>query len=221
MIGTFAARARRDAAPRDRAARHPVLERHAGEHLARVPRARRRHSSVTNQGVSPDADGGSESPSAPRTRAWTLARHRRPAPRLRRPALAGQPRAARRATAVRRARRRRERRPVRPRPPHRAGLRAAGSDDFGEPTAGATGWTGCPTDWCNEARLNDLGVEIAVMDLVRPLTNRLQITQWRKENPDVAAAARSSGRSSSSASRAPAPRSCSTCSPRTPTCGRR
>ena len=24
------------------------------------------------------------------------------------------------------------------------------------------------------------------MDIVRPLTNRLQITKWRKENPDVA-----------------------------------
>ena len=57
MIGTFAAGAGRDVGARVRAARHAVLERHPGEHLARVPRARARHSSVTNKGVAPDADG--------------------------------------------------------------------------------------------------------------------------------------------------------------------
>ena len=40
----------------------------------------------------------------------------------------------------------------------------------------------------DEARLSDLGVEIAVLDIVRPLTNRLRIMQWRKQNPEIAEA---------------------------------
>lgn len=64
---------------------------------------------------------------------------------------------------------------------------AAGSDDFGEPD----GWRADLEMLCdglvNEAKLSDLGVEIAVLDIVGPLTNRLRITQWRKENPAVAA----------------------------------
>jgi hypothetical protein len=40
----------------------------------------------------------------------------------------------------------------------------------------------------NEAYLSELGVEIAVMDLVGPLANRLRITQWRMENPAIATA---------------------------------
>ena len=38
------------------------------------------------------------------------------------------------------------------------------------------------------ARLNALGVEIAVMDITRALSSRLQIVDWRKQHPDVAAA---------------------------------
>jgi hypothetical protein len=37
-----------------------------------------------------------------------------------------------------------------------------------------------------EARLNDLGVEIAALDLVRALKNRLQVVEWRKAHPEIA-----------------------------------
>jgi hypothetical protein len=65
---------------------------------------------------------------------------------------------------------------------------AAGSDDFGEPD----GWRENLTLLCdglvNEAHLSDLGVEIAVVDLIGPLTNRLHITRLRNERADIAAA---------------------------------
>lgn len=68
----------------------------------------------------------------------------------------------------------------------------AGSDDFGDDLIGDGSWREGLALLCDgfatEARLNDLGVEIAVADLVRPMVNRLQIVKWRKENPDVAAA---------------------------------
>ena len=47
------------------------------------------------------------------------------------------------------------------------------------------------------------------------LANRLGITAWRRDHPEVADGRRRRGRSSSSASPAPAPRSSTTCSPRT------
>lgn len=65
---------------------------------------------------------------------------------------------------------------------------AAGSDDFGDPD----GWRENLERLCDglvhEAHLSELGVEIAVMDLVNPLTNRLRITQWRMENPRISSA---------------------------------
>lgn len=65
---------------------------------------------------------------------------------------------------------------------------AAGSDDFGEPD----GWRENLAMLCDglvtESRLSDIGVEIAVLDIVGPLTNRLRIMQWRKDNPEIAAA---------------------------------
>jgi hypothetical protein len=64
----------------------------------------------------------------------------------------------------------------------------AGSDDFGEPGGWRDDLALLADGLVTEAHLSDLGVEIAVMDLVGPLTNRLRITQWRKENPDIAAA---------------------------------
>jgi hypothetical protein len=64
----------------------------------------------------------------------------------------------------------------------------AGSDDFGAPDGWRDDLALLADGLVNEAHLSDLGVEIAVMDLVGPLTNRLRITQWRKENPEVAAA---------------------------------
>jgi hypothetical protein len=64
----------------------------------------------------------------------------------------------------------------------------AGSDDFGEPD----GWRDNLEQLCDglvhEAQLSDVGVEIAVMDLVNPLINRLRIMQWRSENPAIATA---------------------------------
>jgi len=65
---------------------------------------------------------------------------------------------------------------------------AAGSDDFGEPDGWRDGLARLTDGLVNEAHLSDLGVEIAVMDIVGPLTNRLRITQWRKEHPELAAA---------------------------------
>jgi len=63
----------------------------------------------------------------------------------------------------------------------------AGSDDFGDDDTWRGGLELLCDGLANEARLNDLGVEIAVLDLIRPLTSRLQIVKWRKDNPGVAA----------------------------------
>ena len=52
--------------------------------------------------------------------------------------------------------------------------------------AGATTSTGCSTDFIGEADLSPLGVEIAAADVILPLRNRLQITAWRKEHPEIA-----------------------------------
>jgi Sulfotransferase family len=62
----------------------------------------------------------------------------------------------------------------------------AGSDDFGGDDSWREGLALLCDGLVTEARLNDVGVEIAVLDLVRPMVNRLQITKWRKDNPDVA-----------------------------------
>ncbi|WP_319445434.1 MULTISPECIES: sulfotransferase [unclassified Mycobacterium] len=64
----------------------------------------------------------------------------------------------------------------------------AGSDDFGEPDGWRDDLALLTDGLVNESHLSDLGVEIAVMDLVSPLTNRLRITQWRTDNPAIAAA---------------------------------
>ena len=62
----------------------------------------------------------------------------------------------------------------------------AGSDDFGGDDSWREGLALLCDGLVNEARLNDMGVEIAVLDLVRPMVSRLQITKWRKDNPEVA-----------------------------------
>ncbi|WP_442008167.1 sulfotransferase family protein [Mycobacterium sp. 2YAF39] len=62
----------------------------------------------------------------------------------------------------------------------------ADSDDFGGDDSWREGLALLCDGLVSEARLSDLGVEIAVSDLLRPMVNRLQITKWRKENPDVA-----------------------------------
>jgi len=41
-------------------------------------------------------------------------------------------------------------------------------------------------DLVTEADLSPLGVEIAAADVIVPLRNRLQITAWRKEHPEIA-----------------------------------
>jgi hypothetical protein len=64
----------------------------------------------------------------------------------------------------------------------------AGSDDFGEPDGWRDDLARLTDGLVNEAYLSELGVEIAVMDLVGPLANRLRITQWRMENPAIATA---------------------------------
>ncbi|MDH6244970.1 sulfotransferase [Mycobacterium sp. OTB74] len=63
----------------------------------------------------------------------------------------------------------------------------AGSDDFGEPGGWRENLELLTEGLASEARLNDLGVEIALMDIVNPLVHRLRIMQWRKENPAVPA----------------------------------
>ncbi len=62
----------------------------------------------------------------------------------------------------------------------------AGSDDFG-----ADGWqpglqrlTDALVD---EARLSAIGVEIAYLDIMRALKNRLGVIDWRNKHPDIAA----------------------------------
>lgn len=64
---------------------------------------------------------------------------------------------------------------------------SAGSDDFGPDDTWRDGLARLCDGLASEARLNDLGVEIAVLDIVRPLTSRLQIVKWRNDNPGVAA----------------------------------
>ena len=64
---------------------------------------------------------------------------------------------------------------------------AVGSDDFGADDSWRDGLARLCDGFVSEARLNDLGVEIALSDLVRPLVGRLQIIKWRNDNPDVAA----------------------------------
>lgn len=66
----------------------------------------------------------------------------------------------------------------------------AGSDDFGAAFDENETWRDGLNRLCegfvSEARLNDLGVEIAALDVVRPLKNRLQIVEWRKGHPEIA-----------------------------------
>ena len=65
----------------------------------------------------------------------------------------------------------------------------AGSDDFGAEFDETETWRDGLGRLCEglvgEARLNDLGVEIAALDILRPLKNRLQIVEWRKAHPEI------------------------------------
>ncbi|MFY9920400.1 MAG: sulfotransferase [Mycobacterium sp.] len=66
----------------------------------------------------------------------------------------------------------------------------AGSDDFGaefdENETWRTGLSLLCAGLVDEARLNDLGVEIAALDVVRALKNRLQVVDWRNAHPEIA-----------------------------------
>ena len=61
----------------------------------------------------------------------------------------------------------------------------AGTDDFGEPTW-QEGLDILLDGLQSEARLHELGVEIAAGDVVNQLATRLGITAWRGENPEIA-----------------------------------
>ncbi len=62
----------------------------------------------------------------------------------------------------------------------------AGSDDFGGEQTWRDGLDRLLDGLVREARLNDLGVEIAAQDVLRAMTNRLAITAWRTSHPAVA-----------------------------------
>ena len=61
-----------------------------------------------------------------------------------------------------------------------------GSDDFG-----AEGWRPglhrLTDGLINDARLSDIGVEIAHLDIMRALKNRLGVIAWRRQHPEIAA----------------------------------
>lgn len=61
-----------------------------------------------------------------------------------------------------------------------------GHDDFG-----ADGWQPgldlVADGLVNEAQLSPIGVEVAYLDLMRALKNRLDVIDWRKQHPEVAA----------------------------------
>ncbi len=63
---------------------------------------------------------------------------------------------------------------------------ATGLDDFGEPTW-QEGLEHLVPSLRDEARLNELGEQIAIGGIVELLSNRLAITRWRAEHPEVAA----------------------------------
>jgi len=68
-----------------------------------------------------------------------------------------------------------------------AAVEAAGLDDFGEPTW-QEGLDRLLEDLRAEARLHELGVEIAAGEVLEYLTNRLGIVAYRKDHPRLAAA---------------------------------
>ena len=61
----------------------------------------------------------------------------------------------------------------------------AGSDDFGEPTW-QEGLDRLVEALSDEARLSDMGVEIAAENVISQLANRAAILAWRKDHPEIA-----------------------------------
>jgi GrpB-like predicted nucleotidyltransferase (UPF0157 family) len=66
-----------------------------------------------------------------------------------------------------------------------AACEQVGSDDFG-----ADGWQPglerVADELVNDARLSAIGVEVAHLDLMRALKNRLGVIAWRKQHPEIA-----------------------------------
>lgn len=62
----------------------------------------------------------------------------------------------------------------------------AGSEDFGDDDTWRQGLERVIDGLVNESRLSELGVQIAAADVVMPLKNRLQITRWRSNHPEIA-----------------------------------
>ncbi|WP_396926811.1 sulfotransferase family protein [Mycolicibacterium sp.] len=62
----------------------------------------------------------------------------------------------------------------------------AGSDDFGADDGWRANLSRLVDGLVHEADLSPLGVAIAAADVIVPLRNRLQITAWRTEHPEVA-----------------------------------
>ncbi|OBG26643.1 sulfotransferase [Mycobacterium sp. 852002-51057_SCH5723018] len=71
-----------------------------------------------------------------------------------------------------------------------AACEEAGSDDFGD-ASGYQGWRlglqQLTDGFINEARLSAIGVEVAYLDIMRALKNRLDVVAWRKQHPEIAA----------------------------------
>jgi len=61
----------------------------------------------------------------------------------------------------------------------------AGSDDFGE-DGWQPGLDRVADGLVNEARLSAIGVEIAYLDIMRALKNRLDVIAWRNQHPEIA-----------------------------------
>lgn len=66
-----------------------------------------------------------------------------------------------------------------------AACEAVGSDDFGD-EGWRPGLLRVTDGLINDARLSDIGVEIAHLDLMRALKNRLGVIAWRKQHPEIA-----------------------------------
>jgi hypothetical protein len=68
-------------------------------------------------------------------------------------------------------------------------LIATASEETGSADFGDDGWQSgldCVTDGLiNDARLSAIGVEIAYLDLMRALKNRLDVIAWRKQHPEI------------------------------------
>jgi hypothetical protein len=66
-----------------------------------------------------------------------------------------------------------------------AACEEAGSDDFGD-AGWQPGLERVADGLVNDARLSVIGVEVAHLDLIRALKNRLDVIAWRKKHPEIA-----------------------------------